>query len=199
MQQNIAKNVGLFILGVCGLISIWVNFSYSNNQPATLELASRLKGSKPLKTFSLTDTRGRTFTNNSLRGHWNLVYFGYTTCPSICPETLTVMQDTFALFRGHSPVRFIFTNITPMDDVKGELTPFLARYSTKFLGLAGKNNADITKFSKQLGVFAEPSEDGEIAHTSSLMLIDPKSRVQAVFTPPFDAQKIKDDLEILTR
>ena len=41
--------------------------------------------------FSLKTHDGRTFTEKDLLGKWNLVYFGFTNCPDICPEELDKM------------------------------------------------------------------------------------------------------------
>jgi hypothetical protein len=48
--------------------------------------------------FTLVDTNGRTISDKDLRGRWLLVFFGYTSCPDICPTTLssitTVLKTT---------------------------------------------------------------------------------------------------------
>lgn len=41
--------------------------------------------------FSLITHEGKTFTERDLLGKWNLVYFGFTNCPDICPEELDKM------------------------------------------------------------------------------------------------------------
>ena len=41
--------------------------------------------------FSLLDQRGRPTTHNDLKGNWNLLYYGFTHCPDICPDELQKM------------------------------------------------------------------------------------------------------------
>lgn len=42
--------------------------------------------------FSLIEAKsGKPFTQDNLVGQWNLVYFGFTNCPDVCPEELDKM------------------------------------------------------------------------------------------------------------
>lgn len=43
--------------------------------------------------FTLTTHTNQPFTEKDLLGKWNLVYFGFTNCPDICPEELDKMTD----------------------------------------------------------------------------------------------------------
>ena len=41
--------------------------------------------------FLLTDHLGRLVTNESMKGKYQILYFGYTYCPDICPTSLQIM------------------------------------------------------------------------------------------------------------
>lgn len=43
--------------------------------------------------FSLVTHEGKPFTQDDLRGHWNLIYFGFTNCPDVCPDELDKMSE----------------------------------------------------------------------------------------------------------
>ena len=51
-----------------------------------------LSQASPLPAFSLLDQNGATFTNSDLLGRWHLVTYGFTTCPDICPTTLSELS-----------------------------------------------------------------------------------------------------------
>jgi len=48
-----------------------------------------LPEARPLEEFELLDHQGQAFTNADLRGRWHLVSYGFTTCPDVCPTTLS--------------------------------------------------------------------------------------------------------------
>ena len=45
--------------------------------------------------FSLTDQNGKPFTDADMKGKWQLVFFGYTHCPDVCPTTLNELSLAF--------------------------------------------------------------------------------------------------------
>jgi protein SCO1/2 len=43
--------------------------------------------------FELVNQDGKKVTDKDFRGNWNLVYFGFTFCPDICPDELNKMAE----------------------------------------------------------------------------------------------------------
>src|SRR5882724_10954131 len=83
------------ILGIGLLILDGAVFALVANRPARPELpASRVVSSGTALVggpFTLITTGGRAVTDQTYRGKWILIYFGYTSCPDACPTTLTNM------------------------------------------------------------------------------------------------------------
>src|ERR1700751_5680315 len=79
----------LCVLGMAG----GATFGLWGHHAAGVALATGtfLTPSRNLPDFSLIDQRGRTFGSADLRGHWSLLFFGYTNCPDFCPTTLTTL------------------------------------------------------------------------------------------------------------
>lgn len=152
-----------------------------------------------LKPFHLTDTKGRNFTDKSLRGHWTLMFFGYTKCPDICPRTLSIIKESWQIFNTSQqqvPVNFIFADINTEQVANEDLSSFLHNYNVDFLGVSGSATA-MRVFSDQLGIYTKKSGD-KIDHSATLLLLDPQGKLYAIFSPPFSAQDVVHDLEILT-
>ena len=57
--------------------------------------------------FALVDQEGRPFTEQNLRGSWALLYFGFTSCPDICPDELDKMTEALALLGEPSKASII--------------------------------------------------------------------------------------------
>ncbi|MDX1736434.1 MAG: SCO family protein, partial [Halioglobus sp.] len=50
--------------------------------------------------FELIDHNDRGFTNADLQGRWHLVSYGFTTCPDICPTTLSQLAQVAEQLQG---------------------------------------------------------------------------------------------------
>src|SRR5258708_36578786 len=60
--------------------------------------------------FKLTDQNGQTFTDQDLKGHPFLVFFGFTHCPDVCPATLFEVSEILRVLgpdAGRTPALFI--------------------------------------------------------------------------------------------
>lgn len=191
----------IFFLLVCLaiLIASWRFFApkFSFAAPQT-SIASAFKPNKPLTAFNLQDTNGQVFNEKSLRGHWTLLFFGYTMCPDICPQMLGIVRDTWNLFSTKQqdiPVRFVFADISSKPVSTAELKQFLENYRHEFIGLSGTAE-QMHALSDQLGIYSVQQER-KLDHTSALLLIDTQGRLGAVFTPPFSADELAQDLRAL--
>jgi protein SCO1/2 len=88
--------------------------------------------------FTLTDQTGKTRTDADFRGKLMLVYFGYTTCPDICPTDLT--QIGLALDKlgdAGADVQALFISVDPERDTTDVLAKYVANFHPRILGLTG--------------------------------------------------------------
>jgi len=69
--------------------------------------------SKVFSGYTLTDQNGQTFNQESFKGNWSVVFFGFTNCPDICPTTLLDMQKIHRSLSndGVQPPRFVFVSV----------------------------------------------------------------------------------------
>lgn len=205
MATNVMRTVRFIGFGIICLLAAWYALSPSINADKKIpetQLATVLEQkSSPLSPFNLVDSNGNKFVEKSLNGHWNLMFFGYTTCPDVCPATLSLVREAWQKFDGKYPARFIFVSVNPIDDNTNHLKEFLGNYHPDFMGLTGPSQ-EIAKLSQQLNIIAEKSIDQDtgisrIDHTAALMLVDPRGRLKAIFTPPLDANAIVNDLNAI--
>jgi protein SCO1/2 len=202
--------VGL-IVAIAGslLINQQMTEKKESIQPATPKLttATLLQPAKPLIPFSLTDSKNSPFTQTNLLGQWSLLFFGYAECPEICPRTLAIVSGLWpALLKqikpNNLPVRFVFVSLDPKTDTPQNLSTFLGHFNIQFIGLTGEEN-DIKNLSKVCNVYSwqetTPNAKGQkvIDHTASLLLINPRGQIQAIFSPPHEPQNILKDLAVL--
>lgn len=205
------KKQSLFIILIISLalgVGIWrerhSTESFANNtmnsNPLRLSAGIALPVPQRLPKFQLEDIDGTAFTQESLKQRWSFVFFGYTTCPDICPTMLSSLHDLSQRLVGLPSVQFVFITIDPSHDSKEQLKEYLKHspFGEKALkGVTGEKDS-ILALSQKLGVHI--SEDGseveKIEHSGALFLINPEGRLAAVFTngtkPPAIAQDVKE-------
>lgn len=168
--------------------------------PPVLEQATLLDAARPLPEFALTDNQGRNFGRDSLRGHWTLMFFGFTNCPDLCPTTLAALADVRRqlkdLPQGEIPA-VTFVSVDPARDTPEALDRYVAHFDPQFLGVTGPPQA-IEVLTRHLGVavfIGAAEEDGSytVDHTAAIFLIDPGAAMKAVFGSPHVAGVIARD------
>jgi len=153
--------------------------------------------------FRLSRANGQSQDLASWRGHWNVVYFGYTSCPDVCPTTLAVFkqvwQDLGAL---KEKVRFEFISVDPQRDTPEQLGKYVAFFSPDFVAATGSDE-ELTKLTRALGLIYSRTTDAngvvQVDHSGSAVIVDPQGRLVGMFRPPFAAAAIAADLRTLSR
>ena len=133
--------------------------------------------------FTLTDQDGHKRRSSDFGGRYMLVYFGYTTCPDVCPTTLALMADALQRVdpKGARIVP-IFITIDPERDTPARLKPYVASFGPQFVGLTGDLKT-VTKVAGNyhIGFRKHPLDGGGYAmdHSSVIFLMDPHGKFVA--------------------
>ena len=164
----------------------------------TLEAGVALTPPAALPEFSLRDQRGNLFTAAALRGHWSLVFPGFTHCPDICPTTLAILERTHDLLGSTaSALQVILLSVDPERDTPEALARYLAFFNPGFTGVTGEQE-QLQRLYTGLGVqhIRIPGAGGEysVDHSAALLLVDPEGRLAGYFMPPFQAERLAADL-----
>ena len=181
-------------------------FTYSLlREPLLDEAALREQGTYVLPSprdigpFELTDDGGSAFDNQHLLGHWTLLYFGYTSCPDICPTTLAAVARAERLLRdsGHTDLlehlQVVLVTVDPERDTGAMLHRYVTAFSADFIGVTGTTDAVAALATQLNAAFMKvPGTDGGyvIDHTGNLVLIDPKGRYYAFMKLPHEPERI---------
>ena len=88
--------------------------------------------------FVLTDENGETFRLSDQRGNVVLLFFGYTSCPDVCPTTLANWRKVHeSLGDDAARVRFVFVTVDPERDSVERLGLHVNAFNPDFIGLTG--------------------------------------------------------------
>ena len=175
-------------------------YSHAIKPPVALATGTLLMPSRPLADFSLIDAQSRSFGSANLRGHWSLLFFGYTNCPDFCPATLTVlaaMQKRLRADKSALLPQVIFVSVDAKRDTPAQLAQYVPYFDPDFIGLTATDQPAIEAMARRWGVSVsvQPARDGNytVDHSGEIFVIDPGGHLAAVLTGPFTADALSSD------
>lgn len=170
------------------------------DEPTT---ATVLPAPMPLPDFSLTDHEGMPFGRNELLGSWQLLFFGFTHCPDICPATLqqlAVAKERLAE-AGQDFPEIILVSVDPERDTPAVLADYVGHFGAGIRGVTGSPQ-EIARLTAPLGIYhAKSGElDGNygVDHSAVVLLIDASGQWHALFSAPHKVENFVHDVPLLT-
>lgn len=158
--------------------------------------------------FTLTSHTGAPATLSDARGNAVLLFFGFTSCPDVCPTTLlTIARALDALGSDASRVTPIFVSIDPERDSLTVLADYVSGYDARIVGATADLDT-LSDIAEEYGirfqkVFAEgvPTTSGNYTmdHSATMFLIDPEGRLRAAYLEPTPDDLAHDLLVVLAR
>src|SRR5215510_4176441 len=113
-----------------------------------------------LSALLLVDGDGRQVTDQTFRGKWTLVFFGYTHCPDVCPTTLSdIAQALDQLGPLSSQIQPLFVTVDPERDDPATMRDYTQAFGTRILGLTG-SPAQIAAIAKAYHVYYAKHPEG---------------------------------------
>lgn len=139
--------------------------------------------------FTLVDDTGKRVTDKDYRGRYMLVFFGFTSCPDICPAGLQLISAALdKLGPKADRVTPIFISVDPERDTPQKLATYVKDFNPRLVGLTGTPE-EIAAVAKAYKVFyqkvanqSSPADYG-MDHTSIIYLMDPDGEFVTHFTP----------------
>ena len=183
MRRSLAWTVlaGALVATLVVGLSLWSR-QHSFSQSPAPALASAIGGP-----FRLIDQSGAAIDQRLLLGKWTAVFFGYTSCPDVCPTTLAALGEASAGLGGNrNHFQVVFITVDPERDTPPVLARYLASatFPKGVIGLTGAP-AQIAQAAHAYRVFYQKVPQGGsyvMDHTAVVYLMDPKGR----FVEPLD-------------
>lgn len=149
--------------------------------------------------YSLIDQNGHPVTEETYRGRWVLVFFGFTHCPDVCPTSMTYAADFWeSLGPDAAKLQVAFVTIDPERDTPAALKNYLVNFNPHIVGLTG-TPAQIAAAAKTFSVYyakrpLEDVNDYAMDHSTAFYLVDPKGRLLRAFALQRGADEMTADL-----
>jgi protein SCO1 len=155
--------------------------------------------------FTLSTPDGTTVTDETYRGKWLLVYFGYTFCPNSCP---TMLLDIASALKDLGPkaakVQPLFITIDPQRDTPQVMQQYTQSFDSRILGLTGTPE-QIAAAAREYGAYYVRHSTGPgvneyvMDHSTYLYIMDPKGNFVRAFHGDTSGDRIADALRELLR
>ena len=154
------------------------------------------------KNFTLTGHNGQPVSLKDFQGQIVLLYFGYTTCPDVCPTTLADLhQARLALGNRGKQIQVLMVTVDPARDTQQVLAEYMPHFDSSFIGLTGMSD-QIAEVATYYGIYYEQQAGNSalgylVNHTATVMVIDKEGYLRLVFPFGTPSEDIKSDLDYL--
>jgi protein SCO1 len=191
--------VGLIAFVLIGLVATGVllfsrpdtfrGTTYTEPYPAAPDIRLMRAGNH---SFQLSETRGKVVA----------LFFGYTSCPDVCPTTMAELKQALEKLGDQAKqVQVLFVTVDPQRDTPERVQEYVNHFNPHFIGLSG-SEAELAKVWNSYGVFREVAEGTSaagyvVSHTARVTLIDQQGNLRVSF--PFDTpvDDVVHDLKLL--
>lgn len=173
--------------------------------------ATRYPDPFQLQNIQLVDSAGTSFGEEDFLGKWSLVFFGFTSCPDVCPLTMSELDRFYSNdsnFIDTERPQVVFVTVDPGRDNQQVVGDYVQQFHDDFIGLTGDEKA-ISIAAQQFFVAYQVSEgehadhgshggassnnampeemnpdDYRVDHNTHLSLVNPNGELEAVIRPP---------------
>ncbi len=190
---GVQKTVLVTVAAVALVIGVTVNKII---RPAPLNQAQLAQAGvflfdapRQIPDIQLTSAEGQDWGKTDLQGQWNLLFFGYTFCPDICPTTMAELRQlTHALpEKDREQLQVTMVSVDPNRDTPEQMSSYLQFFDAGFAGATG-DPAQLAKLAQALSIaYIEPDTSEAnylVDHSGQIVIVDPQSRYVGFIRPP---------------
>ena len=195
-SQNWLWGLGLAAVLTIGAAGLWVlTQSYTFH-------GSVIEKPMPAPNFTLIQANGNPFQLSDYKGQIVVLFFGYTSCPDVCPTTLSELRKMRArLPRETNHVQVVFVSVDPDRDTPERVASYVSAFDSSFIGLSGKLDS-LTPIWKAYGVYVEKHQSDsamgyEVDHTAVVYVIDKDGNLRVTYPFGETADDMVQDVNYL--
>lgn len=167
----------LVLFGIAILVGLTGAYLLLDNTREYAYRGSLIDPPVPAPEIKLTDVDGESFELSELNGKVVIMFFGYTSCPDVCPVTLSdFLQVRKQLGEGAEEANFVFITVDPERDTPERMKRYLTNFDPEIIGLTG-SRSELEQVWSSYGVYQAKSEESKtdnylVDHSSRIYVID---------------------------
>lgn len=188
-------------------IFIWQHMNpHKKIDPARFN-GTYLQNPRAVNPFSLMGTDNKVFNNESLKGHWTLMFFGFTRCGYLCPTTMAELAKMYRTLEKKGVTELpqvVMVSVDPQRDSLEKMRYYVKAFHKNFYGSRG-DEAQVNAMTREMGVAfskvpnksSSNPEDYDVEHSGAIIVFNPKGELNAFFTTPHHADVLAKDYLML--
>lgn len=162
---------------------------------------SHMEPAYPAPAFTLHSDSGEVSLAD-FRGKAVALFFGYTSCPDVCPTTLLRLSRMLdALGDDASRVQVVFISIDPERDTPQRVAAYARAVNPSIIGATGSPQ-EIATVAKAYGIYYA-KKPGSAAtgylmdHTAAITVVNPAGEVELIWSPTAEPEQMADDIRAI--
>lgn len=197
------KKLILTGVGILALVAVAALVSLIFTKPPSFRGTLYGEPFPPASEIELTRSTGETFRLSEQRGKIVLLFFGYTSCPDVCPTTLAEMKLVMdSLGTLGENVQVVFVSVDPDRDTPEKIQTYVNHFHPTFLGLSG-SRAELEPIWQSYSIVREEVQSDSafgiiINHTARLFLVDQQGALRLSYAYQTPVEDIVHDIELLS-
>ena len=210
MKSNFTWTIASCLVVMLVAVSLYVNKMTTKVHLGSEQLKDMglylIEPPRNLGAFNLMDSAGKEFLPKDFEGKWNMLFFGFTFCPDICPITMSMLSriEKGLDIENQEKIRIFLVTVDPDRDSPDQLKVYLENFSENFIGLTGGLD-QIYNFATRVNAPFNPIKNNKesnytVDHTGSIILINPEGNYAGFFRAPHNQDDVKKAvLDIVNR
>lgn len=211
MMLNQATRIKITVTALLAIAGLFVGVFVGQHVRAPKDMSqfhgTWLDNPRPISSFAFKGTDNKPFTNFELQGRWTMLFFGFTSCPSVCPTTMGELAKMYRDLEDmgvKSMPNVVLVSLDPARDNSEKLSQYVKAFNPNFMGASGDDEDSVKSIAKEMGIAyakidardVQRPEDYTIEHTGTVMLVNPRGQLTAFFTSPLKAQFLAEDYKL---
>ena len=169
----------------------------ASHSPGADSTIHPIRGFLPDLKFELAAAGDKTVTEQDFDGKVVMMFFGYASCPDICPTTMAQLSQVLANLESDADkVRIIFVSVDPHRDTPEILQAYVDAFDSHAIGLTGSER-QISRLARRYRVAyqieqprGDDRNDYEVAHSRGIYIFDERGKARMLASDGESVEKL---------
>ncbi|MBS3805387.1 MAG: SCO family protein [Oleiphilaceae bacterium] len=153
--------------------------------------------------FELVNTDSKPVTAEDFAGQVRLMFFGFTSCPDICPATLSYLQKAIKQMPEElqEDVTVLFVSVDPDRDTPEKMQQYTGFFGDNIAGLVAEEKPlrELAKRYRTTFGYGKPDSSGhyDVSHSNAIYVFDTEGKVRLLLRSELTSEQVTEDLTAL--